>query len=180
MDVFASFPDIEQPLPASEFLHEYLSNFSKGTFKPSLEQCSATLSLDSGMYEQLKIAHQARDLGALESLCAYFERNAWRTDPRLKNHARRQRSSGFHSEAAKKFLLSYFTNWAVFSMTLSCGRGWTQSSLQIITRFLSTRLVLEKLDCFSKVFAFTGDFISPVPSIPLTLELATSQPISLI
>ncbi|KAJ3858475.1 hypothetical protein EV359DRAFT_87697 [Lentinula novae-zelandiae] len=82
MDVFASFPDIEQALQASEFLHEYLSNFSKGTFKPSLEQCSATLSLDSGMYEQLKIAHQARDLGALET---YFERNAWRTNPRLKS-----------------------------------------------------------------------------------------------
>ncbi|KAJ3810907.1 hypothetical protein F5876DRAFT_76331 [Lentinula aff. lateritia] len=84
MNIFLSFPNIEQVVPASQFFFQILK-FRKGPFKPSLGLCFNALLVDSDLHEKLKVAHHARDMGALDSLCMYFERNAWRMDPDLED-----------------------------------------------------------------------------------------------
>ncbi|KAJ3848715.1 hypothetical protein EV368DRAFT_86306 [Lentinula lateritia] len=83
MDIFAPFPDIEQVELASKFLYEFLKS-REGLFNPSSALCFTALSLDSNFHEKLKNVHRARDEGALESFCVYFERNMWHMTPQLK------------------------------------------------------------------------------------------------
>ncbi|KAJ4476440.1 hypothetical protein C8J55DRAFT_516938 [Lentinula edodes] len=91
MNIFISFPNVDQVVPASQFLFQHLKS-RKGPFKPSSRLCFNALSVDSDLHEKLKIAHHAQDMGALDSLCMYFERNAWRLDPDLKGMIKTIRS----------------------------------------------------------------------------------------
>ncbi|KAJ3864820.1 hypothetical protein EV359DRAFT_81072 [Lentinula novae-zelandiae] len=82
MDIFDDFPNVEQIVAASEFFCQHLK--SRKGFEPSLELCLTALSVDLDLHEKLKSAHDARDLAALERLCVYLERNAWRMNSRFK------------------------------------------------------------------------------------------------
>ncbi|GAW03908.1 hypothetical protein LENED_005662 [Lentinula edodes] len=82
MDIFDDFPNVEQIVAASEFFCQHLK--SRKGFEPSLELCLTALTVDLDLHEKLKSAHDARDLAALERLCVYLERNAWRMNSRFK------------------------------------------------------------------------------------------------
>ncbi|KIK65247.1 hypothetical protein GYMLUDRAFT_39611 [Collybiopsis luxurians FD-317 M1] len=83
MDVFSSFPNIDEAESASNFLHTYLNRNSDEESQYSRELCVASFSEDPKIHGMLRVAHESKDLVALERVCTYFKRNAWRFVPRL-------------------------------------------------------------------------------------------------
>ncbi|KAJ3812055.1 hypothetical protein F5876DRAFT_75245 [Lentinula aff. lateritia] len=78
---FESFAQVEDVTLASKFLHAYLNKTSEGLFKPSLELCTTSLTVDLSLHDTLKAIHLKRDLDALERLRVHLERNSWRYHP---------------------------------------------------------------------------------------------------
>ena len=68
MDAFDVFPDIEELEPASQFLHVCFKELLH-SLDVSPEICMTILSKDPSRYGKLKVAHQARDIQAVERLC---------------------------------------------------------------------------------------------------------------
>lgn len=67
MELFDTFPDIEELDAASKFL--YTSSLETGTsesFMPSLETCTTCLTRDPTLHAKLKIAHETRDIEGIE------------------------------------------------------------------------------------------------------------------
>ncbi|KAJ3871258.1 hypothetical protein F5051DRAFT_446427, partial [Lentinula edodes] len=83
MDIFVSFPEVEDATLGSKFLHAYLNEAPSGLFKPSVEICAAGLTVEPALHNTLKAAHRTRDLDALERLRTHLERNSWRYHPQL-------------------------------------------------------------------------------------------------
>ncbi|KAJ4492265.1 hypothetical protein C8R41DRAFT_345301 [Lentinula lateritia] len=83
MDIFASFPEVEDATLGSKFLHAYLNKAPKGLFEPSVELCAAGLTVDPALHSTLKAAHRTRDLDALERLRTHLEWNSWRYHPQF-------------------------------------------------------------------------------------------------
>ncbi|KAJ3873670.1 hypothetical protein F5051DRAFT_476277 [Lentinula edodes] len=86
---FESFPEVEDINLASKFLYSYLSKTSEGLFKPSLELCATSLTVDPSLHDTLKVIHRKRDLDAFERFRAHLKRNSWRFHPQFEvvNHA---------------------------------------------------------------------------------------------
>ncbi|KAE9401229.1 hypothetical protein BT96DRAFT_613106 [Gymnopus androsaceus JB14] len=85
MEIFDSFPDIEEPELASKFVHSYLASKHEESLKPSLELFITGLSVDSSLHGKLKTIHKTRDVEALERFCVHFQRNSWRYDVQLES-----------------------------------------------------------------------------------------------
>ncbi|KAJ3901081.1 hypothetical protein F5879DRAFT_992269 [Lentinula edodes] len=75
---FEAFPEVEDVATASKFLHAYLNKTSEELFKPSLESCATSLTVDRALHNSLKAIHRERDLDALERLRVHLKRNSWR------------------------------------------------------------------------------------------------------
>lgn len=68
MNALDVFPDIEELEPASQFLYACFKELPY-SLDISPELCMTILSKHPSRYEELKVAHQARDIRAVEHLC---------------------------------------------------------------------------------------------------------------
>ncbi|KAF8826046.1 hypothetical protein HHX47_DHR6000429 [Lentinula edodes] len=80
-ELLRDFPDVTESDLASEFLHAYLTPEARKNI--SLELCARILLTEPELHEKLKEGHKSQNSEALDNLCAYLRRNAWRFQPRL-------------------------------------------------------------------------------------------------
>ncbi|GAW08147.1 hypothetical protein LENED_010193 [Lentinula edodes] len=80
-ELLRDFPDVTESDLASEFLHAYLTPEARKNI--SLELCARILLTEPELHEKLKEGHKSQNSEALDNLCAYLRRNAWRFQPQL-------------------------------------------------------------------------------------------------
>lgn len=68
MNAFDAFPHIEELGPASQFLYACLKEVLH-SLVVSPDLCMTILSKHPWRYGELKVAHQTRDIRAIENLC---------------------------------------------------------------------------------------------------------------
>ncbi|GAW08148.1 hypothetical protein LENED_010194 [Lentinula edodes] len=80
--VLGLFSNIDDPEVACKFLHAYLA---PGALKIPFELCTRILSKDPAVHETVKEAHRLQNVEALDKICVYIQRNAWRFQPHLED-----------------------------------------------------------------------------------------------
>lgn len=121
MNVFESYPDIEEPDAASNFLYTFLAeNGTSETYKPSIEICATCLKTDLTLRRKLRTAHEKRDIEGIEwfrgawllvlsvhlslsTSTVHLQRNSWRYKHPLSSTRVNERIQ--HIEASGKIVL---------------------------------------------------------------------------